>query len=78
MRAKLKLDTVLIHEHGEDLTFSAVGASDYPPGGLDEDNTYARWTPTATLTMAVKNPELLGKFRPGQKFLVDFTALENK
>lgn len=76
MRAKLKLDTVLIHEHGEDLTFSAVCASTYPPDGSDENNTYARFTPTASLTISVRNPELFGKFKPGDKYYVDFTKAE--
>ena len=44
--------------------------------GLDEDNSFAKFTPTAELTMAVRNPELLGKIKPGQKFYLDFKLAE--
>lgn len=74
MRAKLKLTSVTLSEHSDQLKFSAVcKAGSYPEDGLDEDNTFAKFTPTAELTMTVNNPALLGKFRPGQKFYVDFT-----
>lgn len=74
MRAKLKLTSVTLSETSDQLKFSAVcKAGPYPEDGLDEDNTFAKFTPAAELTMTVNNPALLGKFRPGQKFYVDFT-----
>ena len=33
---------------------------------------YARNTPTATIEIYITNPELLGKFKPGDKYYVDF------
>ena len=44
--------------------------------GSDENNTYAKWTPTAELTMTVNNPALLGKIRPGEEYYLDFVRAE--
>lgn len=74
MRAKLKLTSVNLSENSDQLKFSAVcKAPCYTEDGLDEDNTYAKFSPSVELSMTVNNPALLGKFRPGQKFYVDFT-----
>jgi hypothetical protein len=48
----------------------------YPEDGSDEDNTFARWTPQADLSMSINNPNLIDKFEVGQKFYVDFTPAE--
>lgn len=57
--------------------FSAVGgdkvAGGYPNDGTDEDSTFSRWTPSATLDMTIQNPALFDKFKAGQKFYSDFT-----
>lgn len=83
MRAKMKVVNKVIHESGgpdgegcEELEFSAVAASNYPSDGSDENNTFAKWTPTATLKMSVVNPALFGKISIGQQFYVDFTLAE--
>lgn len=61
----------------ETLTFSAVHKCDgYPPDGSDENNSFARWTPSATLEMQVNNPALFGKFGIGQEFYADFTPAQ--
>ena len=74
MRAKLRVSNVEPFDGGENLSFSAVCKSEgYPEDGSDENNTFARFTPTAELTMTVNNPNLLGKFTEGQEFYVDFT-----
>jgi hypothetical protein len=58
----------------EVLTFRAVAKNDgYPADGSDEDNSYAKWTPQADLSITVANPALWGQFKVGQKFYVDFT-----
>lgn len=77
MRAKLKITNVeSCGENYENLTFSAVSKSDaYPEDGSDENNTFARWTPTAELKMTITNPDLIGKFVEGQEFYVDFTPV---
>lgn len=87
MRAKLRVSYVhrdgTADEHGdsrfEQLKFHAVGPSGaYPDGGLDEDNTFARYTPQAELSMTINNPALLGKFEHGQTFYVDFIEVNSE
>ncbi len=58
---------------GETLKFHAVAASNYPADGSDEDNTYAKWSPGADLSINIANPDLWDKFKIGDKFYVDFT-----
>lgn len=60
----------------EMLTFSAVCAPTYDPSGMDEDNTFAKFSPGADLRLNVANPDLWGKFKVGQKFYLDFTEVE--
>lgn len=77
MRAKMVLESVQRFENSEKLTFRAVPKSTaYPENGLDDDNTYAKWSPTADLSMMVTNPSLFGKLNPGEKYYVDFTIAE--
>ena len=77
MRAKMKVHSVEEHDGLENLRFCAVCKSDgYPSDGSDENNTYAKWTPTAELTMKVNNPALLGKIRPGEEYYLDFVRAE--
>lgn len=79
MRAKVRVSSVSrnIGEGGnvasETVCFSAVSKSgSYPSDGSDEDNTYARWTPNASLSFTITNPDLFEAFVPGQKYYVDF------
>lgn len=77
MRAKMRLTSVTPGTASEAFKFTAVcGQAPFGKEGESEDNTYARWTPTATLDMQVTNPALLGKFKEGQTFYVDFTPAD--
>lgn len=73
MRAKMKVSSVKATEYGEIIEAAPV-CSDKPFGsnGESEDNTFARYTPSGSLSLTVNNPDLLGKIKPGQKFYVDF------
>ena len=79
MIAKMQVSNVLSEGEGDDktgesLTFTAVGKSEgYGEDGLDENNTYATWTPSASVEMYVTNPELFGKFAIGEECYVEFT-----
>lgn len=78
MLAKMYVESVTIlgtdERPQEKLALRAVGkSSNYPADGTDEDNTYAKFAPQADLTIYITNPSLCGRFRPGQKFYVDFT-----
>ena len=77
MRAKMKITSVQKFEGQDTLTFAAVGKDGaYPDGGLSDDNTYSKYTPSADLKMVIQNPALLDKFNVGDKFYVDFTPAE--
>lgn len=79
MRAKFVVASVTKHEGGnETLRFNAVAKSDgpYPEDGSDDDNTFAKWSPSASCDIYVANPALHGKFAVGQKFYVDFTPAD--
>lgn len=77
MRAKMKITDIKTHnETYEELRFSAVSKNDgYPADGSDENNSFAKWTPTAELNMSITNPTLIGKFTVGQEFYLDFTPV---
>lgn len=80
MRAKMQVGMVQEHCYGEGgvktqetLTMHAVAASKYAEDGSDEDNTYAKFSPGAHLSINIANPALFGKFKHGDRFYVDFT-----
>lgn len=82
MRAKLRVSFVESYpkdgeKNGERVTMNAVGPTgSYPDDGSDEDNTYARWSPSASFEIYIQNPALFGKFSTDQKFYVDFTEAD--
>ena len=78
MRAKLQIASVTKHSATcEQLKFHSVCKSTpYPDDGTDEDNTFAKFSPQVSLDITITNPALIGKFEPGQKFYVDFSAAD--
>lgn len=77
MRAKLRANSVQQFKNGEEVTgeqlgFSAVGPSQYPADGSDENNSFAKWSPSASLSIYVANPRLFGVIKEGEEFYVDF------
>lgn len=77
MRAKLKITSIQKFQGQDNLEFVAVGSdTSYPESGLSEDNTYAKFTPSAVLKMTIQNPALVDKFKINDKFYVDFTPAE--
>jgi len=85
-RAKMMLETVTTVRHqwqaagdtptSELLKFRAVARKDsYPSDGADENNTYAKFSPSATCEITVTNPALIGKLNPGEFYYVDFTPV---
>ena len=76
MRAKMKVDSVELFESGEQVKMSPVcRSSGYPPDGSDEDNTFAKFSPSGELRLFISNPALYGAHKPGMKFYVDFTPV---
>jgi hypothetical protein len=77
MRAKLQIGSITVHPGScEQLTMHAVAAKSYPADGSDEDNTFAKWSPSARFEITINNPALWGRFKIGQKLYVDFTEAE--
>jgi hypothetical protein len=80
MRAKMRVSSV--SKHGDpptsiSLSASAVtGDKPYGPSGESEDNTFARYTPFASLSMTINNPALLDAVKEGDTFYLDFTKTE--
>lgn len=77
MRAKMTILNIQKFGEQEQLKLSAVARSDgySATGGSDEDNTFARYTPSAQLTITIANPDLVGTFAEGETFYVDFTPV---
>ena len=80
MRAKMRISHIEVYANQEGdptqetMNFQAVSRSDgYPADGSDEDNTYAKFSPSGNLSLTVANPALLGKFKVGEKYYLDFT-----
>lgn len=81
MRAKLRIGSIVpnIHEEkttSEYISFHGVPASEYPEDGSDENNTFARFSPSVNLDIMICNPNLFGKFSVGEDYYVDFKPVE--
>ena len=78
MRAKMKVSAVNRTEYGEELKMTPVCKSgSYGEDGLDEDNTFAKFTPSGEMTLLITNPALFGQFNPGDRYYLDFTKVES-
>lgn len=79
MRAKVRVSAVLPYRDGDKthnvrLMFAGVAKSgNYPEDGTDENNTFAKWSPSVVIDMQVTNPALMDAFEVGDTFYVDFT-----
>lgn len=76
MRAKFQVNKVEQFQGSDRITANAVASKAYPADGTDEDNTYAKFSPSGDLTLTIANPTLIGKIEPGQKYYLDFTPAE--
>jgi len=78
MRAKFQVLGVQPYEGGggQTLSMTPVGADTYGPDGENEDNDFARYTPSGSLSMGINNPVFDGAFAVGQKFYLDFTPAD--
>jgi hypothetical protein len=76
MRAKFQVNKVEQYAESEKVFMNAVARSSaYPADGSDEDNTYAKFSPSGTLELTIANPALRGKVQAGKKFYLDFTEV---
>lgn len=75
MRAKMQVQKVERFAGSDRILCNAVAAKAYPADGSDEDNTYAKFSPSGELTLTIANPALLGMIEPGQAFYLDFVRV---
>lgn len=83
MRAKMRITSITQYPEGapaptqETLNFHAVAKDGpYPSDGSDEDNSYAKFSPSGALQLTVANPKLIGAYAVGNTFYVDFVPVE--
>jgi hypothetical protein len=70
VRAKFKVQSVTQHEGAVcSIELAAV------TGGSDENKSFWKWTPSATIKMQCLNPEASEQFVPGAEVYVDFTPI---
>lgn len=50
----------------------------YPSDGSDEDNSYAKFSPSGKLELTVANPALIGKYAIDDTFYLDFFDADPK
>jgi hypothetical protein len=55
-----------------EITMNAV----YDDGMAKENASFAEATPSGTIMFTLNNPDLVGEFKPGQIYYVDFTPAE--
>lgn len=78
MRAKVRVTGATKHSDTyEALTFSFPSKDGaYPADGSDEDQQFSRWTPSGSLSISVTNPNLIGRFKVGDTFYLDFVPVD--
>ena len=74
-RAKLTcMEVTPVNEYGQQVTFSAC----YDTANVPEDNSFSKYTPSASFVMSVTNPDLYGKFEAGKAYYFDITPCEQR
>lgn len=74
MRAKFRVTKVTkTSDTSEQLEMMAVSSTPFDGDGKSEDNDFARWTPSGQLTMTINNPALIGHYKEGDAYYIDFT-----
>jgi hypothetical protein len=74
MRAKMIVNQVTLTTNGEKVELFCVSKSGgYPADGSDEDNTFAKFSPSGSAVIQIANPVLFGAIKPGEKYYLDFT-----
>ena len=71
MRAKMRIQTILKDGWTETVVMDAV----YGGSTNDEDNSFAKTTPSGRIELKIANKELHGAFAPGDEFYVDFRPI---
>lgn len=81
MRAKVRITNIARYPNNEAPTQETLmfnfPAKDgpYPADGGDEDQQFAKFTPAGSLSLTIANPALIGRFKEGDTFYIDFTRI---
>lgn len=86
MRAKIRVSTVTPPTvevlPGADMApaqtivaFPVSKSEAYPADGSDENNTFAKWSPSGEFKLTITNPALSNRIKAGDEFYVDFTPV---
>lgn len=67
----MQIQSILKTDYSEVVTMSAV----YGGTTNDEDNSFAKTTPSGKIELTIANKELHGVYKPGDTFYVDFTPV---
>ena len=70
-RGKMRVTSVTLDGYSENVRFICQYDENDP-----EDTKFAKSTPSGNMTLDISNPNLAGKFSPGQSFYVDLTPVE--
>ena len=74
MRAKMSVNRIERWDRADKVTMNCVARSGgYPDDGSDENNTFAKFSPSGELTITIANPALIGKIQPGDVYYLDFS-----
>lgn len=69
--AKLHCESVITSGDSQDVKFRAVSDDS------EENKSFSKWTPSATLEMNITNPAALGAFEAGRDYLVTITEAKS-
>lgn len=79
-RCKVRVESVKLlgsdgkgNHSAEEVQMRAVQGNKVSNDGSDEDNTYAKYSPSADFRLYVANPVLFGQFKPEQKYYIDMS-----
>lgn len=73
MRAKVEICSVAKNLGGYSETVEMRPV--YGGATNDEDNSFAKTTPSGSIKLEIANKELHGVYTPGDRFFVDFTPI---
>ncbi len=70
--AKFRCDSIKHTANGSEIELAAVG------GNSPENEKFFKWTPCATIKLAIVNHETASVFIPGQEYYVNFSPADNQ
>lgn len=76
VKAKFVVNEVTNYMGGQKVSMLPVQNTQYGADGENEDNQFARYTPSGEIRLQITNPALKDAFAPGKVFYVDMTSVE--